>query len=274
MRQNHCLSLLRDGRPAVGAWLQLLSLPAARLLGAQGLVDWLLVDFEHTPLDLGAAAGISSAIADVTASRVTPLARVADGSSAGIKQALDAGAQGVLIPMIRSAEEVREVVRSARFPPEGERGAGGLMPHLGFGVSRPEYVRRANREILVGAQIETVAALDDLDRILAVPGLDLCFIGPNDLHLALGCPAAFWSDDPVFLEAIERIQAACLRHRVPLGTLCKDAETARARLAEGFTFLGVGSDAHFLLTKSGEELGSLRGLAPSTSWCDRVSFED
>ncbi|APR85079.1 2,4-dihydroxyhept-2-ene-1,7-dioic acid aldolase [Minicystis rosea] len=273
MRENRTLSLLRAGKPAIGTWLQLHNPPAARLLAAQGLLDWMLVDFEHTPVDLGTAATILGSIADVSGGRVTPLARVATGSAAAIKHALDAGAQGVIVPMVRTVQEVREAAAYARFPPLGERGAGGLLPHLGFGISRPEYVRRANEQTLFGVQIETREAVDDVERILDVPGVDLCFIGPNDLHLALGCPAKFWSDEPAFVRAVARVREACKVRRIPLGTLCKDAASAKARIEDGFTFVGLGSDAHFMLTYCGMQAGELRGLPDPGSWCDRVDFE-
>jgi 2-keto-3-deoxy-L-rhamnonate aldolase RhmA len=273
MRPNRTLALLRGDKPALGAWLQLGSAPAARLLAAQGLCDWLLVDFEHAPVDPATAAAILGSVADVSSGRVTPLARVADASMASIKHALDAGAQGIVLPMAHGPDEVREAVRWARFPPEGERGAGALLAHLGLGLSRPEYLARANAEILIGVQIETREAVDRVDEILAVPGVGLCFIGPNDLHLSLGCPPRFWSDDPPFVRAVARIRAAAAARRIALGTLCRDATAARARLDEGFTFVGVGSDAHFLLTAAGEELGGLRGLPEPGSWCDRVAFE-
>jgi 2-keto-3-deoxy-L-rhamnonate aldolase RhmA len=273
MRDNRTLSLLKARTPAVGAWLQLGSPAAARLLAAQGLVDWLLVDFEHAPIDPAAAAMLLGSIADVSRGRVTPLARVAVGAEETIKQALDAGAEGVIVPMVRDAAEVRRAVRWARFPPEGERGAGGLMAHLGLGVSRPEYLRLANAQILVGVQIETAAALADLDAILDVPGLGLCFIGPNDLHLALGLAPRFWSSEPLFLDAVARVRRGCEARGIPLGTLCRDAASARARIDEGFTFVGLGSDAHFLLTHCGMELGALRGLPDPGSWCDLVRLD-
>ena len=119
MRRNRTLELLRGGQPALGAWLQLGSAPAARLLAAQGLCDWLLVDFEHAPVDPATAASILGCVADVSAGRVTPLARVADGTMASVKHALDAGAQGIVVPMVHGPDEVREAARWARFPPEG-----------------------------------------------------------------------------------------------------------------------------------------------------------
>jgi 2-keto-3-deoxy-L-rhamnonate aldolase RhmA len=270
VRENHTLSLLRRGEPAVGTWLQLASPAAARLVAAQGLLDWALVDFEHTPVDLATASIILSTVADVSRGHVTPLARVADGSTAAIKHALDAGAEGVIVPMVEGADEVREAARHARFPPAGDRGAGGLAPHLGFAVPRPAYVASANERVLFGVQIETRAALEDIERIVEVPGLDLCFIGPNDLHLALGLPARFWSTEPAFTRAVGRIAAACARRRIPLGTLCRDAEAARARVDDGYRFIGLGSDAHFMLTALGEHFGELRGEPAPESWCDRV----
>ena len=274
MRPNRTLALLRDGRPALGAWLQLGSAPAARLLAAQGLLDWLLVDFEHAPVDPATAQTTLGSIADVSGGRVTPLARVAAGTMACVKHALDAGAQGIVVPMVHGPDEVREAVRWARFPPEGERGAGALGAHLGFGMARPEYLRRINAEILVGVQIETLDAVERVREILDVPGVGLCFIGPNDLHLALGLAPRFWSEEPAFTRAVARIRAAAAERRIPLGTLCRDAAAAQARLDEGFTFVGVGSDAHYLLTFCGMQIGALRGMDEPESWCDLVRFDE
>lgn len=274
MRKNRTLSLLREGRPAVGTWLQLGSYQAARLLAAQGFADWMLVDFEHTSVDLNTASILLNTISDVSSGRVTPLARVPVGSIDRIKHALDAGAQGIIVPMINDADEVKDAVRFARFPPHGVRGAGGVAPYIGFGMSRPEYLKNANAQVLVGIQIETVAAVDNIDRILDVAGVDVCFIGPNDLHLALGLPPKFWSNEPAFLRAVDRVKTACQRRGMPVGTLCKDAVTTKERIADGFTFLGLGSEAHFMLTFCGMEFGALRGIPAPESWCDVVQFED
>lgn len=275
MRRNTTLALLRDGKVALGTWLQLHGYQASRMLAAQGFFEWMLVDFEHTPVDPSGAAQILSTISDVSGGRVTPLARVAVGSVDEIKRALDAGAQGVIVPMVRGADEVRAAVRHARYPPDGERGAGGLSPHLGFGVSRPVYIRAVNREILFGVQIETAEAVEDIDAILDVPGVDLCFVGPNDLHLALGYPPMFWSAEPRFVEAVQRVQAACARRGIPLGTLCKDVPSAKDRIRDGYTFVGLGSDAHFMLQYAGLQYGELHGIPePPETWCNAMKFYD
>jgi 4-hydroxy-2-oxoheptanedioate aldolase len=190
-----------------------------------------------------------------------------------VKHALDAGAQGIVVPMVHGPEDVQKAVRFARFPPLGERGAGALTAHLGLGVSRPEYLARANAEILVGVQIETREAVERVGEILDVPGLGLCFIGPNDLHMALGLAPRFWSDEPPFARAVARVRGAAAQRGIPLGTLCRDAASARTRLEEGFAFVGIGSDAHYLLTFAGMELGRVRGIAEPGSWCDLVRFD-
>jgi 4-hydroxy-2-oxoheptanedioate aldolase len=271
MRPNDTLARLRRGSPAVGTWLQLHSVHATRLLVAQGCFDWMLVDFEHTPVDHTTAAHIFSTISDLSGGRTTPLARVAAGSIDQIKQALDAGCQGIIAPMVSTAEEARAVVRWSRFPPDGERGGGGLAPHLSFGVNRPTYIAEANREILVGIQVETVEGVENIESILAVPGIDLIFVGPNDLHMSLGLPATFWSDDERFRRAVAAVTGACAEAGVPAGILCRDAAGVRDRVADGFTFIGMGSDAHFMLSFAGRQYGELHHVAePPETWCNTI----
>src|SRR5579871_453342 len=274
MRTNTTLTKLRNGHPAIGTWLQLHHLHATRLLAAQGCFDWMLVDFEHTPVDLSVAAHLFSTISDITQGRVTPLARVATGTIEQIKWALDCGAQGIVVPMVNTPQEAADAVRFARFPPQGERGGGGLAPHLGFGIDRPQYMQKANEQILVGIQIETKQAVANIEAILDVPGIDLIFIGPNDLHMSLGLPARFWSDAPDFLAAVERVVTGCHRRNIAYGTLCREARVVKERIAEGFTLLGMGSDVHFMLTFAGMQYGELHNLAePQETWCNRVALD-
>ncbi|MBW4720429.1 HpcH/HpaI aldolase family protein [Saccharothrix obliqua] len=274
IRKNRTLELIRRGEPAVGTWLQLHSVHATRLLVAQGFHRWMLVDFEHTPVDHTTAAHIFSTIADLSGGEITPLARVAAGSVDQVKQALDAGSQGVIVPMVNSAAEAEAAVRAARFPPAGVRGAGGLAPHLGFGVNRPTYLAEANREILVGVQIETVAGLANVREIAAVDGVDLVFVGPFDLHMALELPSKVWSTEPRFLAAVHEIITAAKEADKPVGVLCAEAHQARDRLAEGFTFVGMASDAHVMLTYAGKQYGALYGIEePPETWCNTNNLD-
>jgi 4-hydroxy-2-oxoheptanedioate aldolase len=250
LRKNHCLSLLRQNQAAYGLWLHSHHFHIARLLAAQGLLDWLLVDMEHSPVDLAMSSMILATIADVSMGECTPLARVAAGSIDKIKQALDAGAQGIIVPMVNTAADAAAVVRFAKYPPEGERGGGGLTPHLGFGLlNHAEYIPQANAEIMVAVQIETVEAVENIDAIAQVSGLDMVFIGPFDLHISLNLPPTLWSDAPQFQTAVAKVKAACQKANIPLGTLTPNADNAKARQAEGFQFLGVGTDlAHLVNT--------------------------
>jgi 4-hydroxy-2-oxoheptanedioate aldolase len=229
-------------------WLQSHSFHTARIIAAQGLFDWLLVDMEHTPVDLSTASLIFSTIADISAGMCTPLARVANGSIYQIKQALDAGAQGIIVPMINTAQQAADVVRFSRYPPQGERGAGGLIPHFGFGLTNHiEYVQNANNEILVAIQIETKEAVENIDAILDTPGIDLVFIGPFDLHISLGLPPALWSDLSPFLTAMTKVIDACRQRGLPYGTLSPNADGAKARINDGFTFVSMGTDLFHML---------------------------
>jgi 4-hydroxy-2-oxoheptanedioate aldolase len=267
MRPNATLARLRQNQPAIGLWLQLGSPVVARMLAAQGAYQWLLVDLEHTATDLATASQMMSFIADVSAGRVTPLARVPANTVFHIKQVLDAGAQGVMIPMVNTAEEARDAVRFSRYPPQGERGVGGFAPFIGFGTSRGEYTREANDNILVTVQIETQQAIANIDAIAAVPGLDVVFVGPNDLHISYGLTPRYWSDEPAFRGAIDRVLAACQAHNVPAGILCANAAEAKARIADGFTFVGVGSDANLLLRFAGLQAGEVTDTPePAGGW--------
>ncbi|WP_422135086.1 HpcH/HpaI aldolase family protein [Endozoicomonas sp. ALD040] len=273
MRKNLTLLSLRQGKFAIGTWLQMNSFHAARLLAGQGFFHWLLLDLEHTPYDYPTAAIIMSTISDISDGRITPLVRVPVGSIEHIKSALDCGAQGIIVPMINTADDVKRAVAYARFPPDGKRGGGGLAPHLGFGVNRPQYLSAANQEILVGIQIETKESIDNLDEILDVPGVDLFFIGPNDLHMSLGLPARFWSDEPTFVSATEKVIKGCKKRNIPVGTLCREASQVKERMQDGLTFLGMGSDAHFMLTFAGQQYGQLNNLEePAETWCNSVNL--
>lgn len=274
MRPNVTLNRLRGGEPAFGMWLQLGSVTAARLLAAQGSYHWLLVDLEHTATDLSTASAMMSSIADVSAGRVTPLARVTAGTVFHIKQALDGGAQGILAPLINTPEEAHDVVRFSRYPPDGERGVGGSSPFIGFGTTRAEYTREANSHILVAIQIETRQAVENIEAILDVPGLDVIFIGPNDLHVSYGLQARYWSNEPLFRSAVDTVLAACKRRGIASGILCGDAASGKQRAADGFAFVGLGSDVNMLLRYAGLQAAEVNELPePEGMWSSVVRLD-
>jgi 4-hydroxy-2-oxoheptanedioate aldolase len=259
MRQNHTLANLRTGKPALGQWMHSSSVHIARALAVQKIFDWILVDMEHAPTDLLTASMMLGAIADISGGMCTPLARIPQATPYHIKQVLDGGAQGIIVPMVSTAQDTADIVRWSRYPPVGDRGAGGMLRALSFGTTNSaEYLANANDEILVGIQIETREAVENIEEIVAVPGLDMIFIGPNDLHLSLGLTPSLWSEQPGFVEATNKVIAAAQRARMPLGTLVYGADGAKARLAQGFNFIGLDSEINQMLRALNAEYQQIR----------------
>jgi 4-hydroxy-2-oxoheptanedioate aldolase len=267
MRNNHSLQLIRNGKPALGLWLTSGSYITTRYLAMQGCMDWLMIDGEHTALDLSTMSLLASTIADASQGKCTPFIRVAAGTVDQIKQALDAGAQGVLVPMVNTAQEARDIVSFSRYPPEGVRGNGGTVPHLSYAMTRGEYTKHANREVAVAIQVETQEAVNNIDDIVAVKGLDMVFIGPNDLHISYGYDPSYWSDAPSFQTAVQKVLSACKRANMPCGILMGSAAQVKARIAEGFTFVGFGGDTAYLLGAVGAAFGHATGTPdPAGGW--------
>ncbi len=274
MRMNHTLQLLRDGRSTVGTWVQIHSVRMTRMLAAQGCVDWLLLDCEHGAVALPTLMAEIAAINDVSRGRVTPIVRVAAGTIDQIKQALDCGAHGVLVPMVNTPEDAAAVVSYARFPPAGQRGNGSALAHLNYGASKGDYLNQANDQILVAIQIETREAVENVEQILEVPGIDMVFVGPFDLTFSLGITPGFWSDSPIFQDAIQSVMAACRRRGIPVGTFCAGAEMAKEREAFGFRFMSLSVDVSLLLSALGQQYGQFCNEAePPEGWAGRLRLE-
>lgn len=239
MIENPVKRRLHEGQPVIGHWISLPS-PAVTELMASLEPDWLMIDTEHGP-----AGGevVEDLIRAMKGTPTTPLVRVAANNPALIKHALDRGAMGVLVPMVSSPEEARAAVSAARFPPEGIRGVAGTRANR-YGAELPEYFARWNREVLVAVQIETAQAVENVDAIAAVPGLDVLFIGPNDLSATMNRFRQF--DHPQFTQAVQLILGAAQRHGLAAGYHTATVDEALERIAQGFRFVGLSSDARLL----------------------------
>jgi len=174
----------------------------------------------------------------------TPLVRVGAADQYLIKQALDAGAEGVLAPLVNSVEQARAVASFAKYPPDGVRGVAAAAASR-YGLELPTYVRDANARTLVGVQIETREALGCLDKIAAVDAVDVLFVGPQDLTLNLGLGTE--RDHPQVRDAMRQVVAACERHGKVPGTLAVTVAEKRAAVELGFRFVSLASDVRFLL---------------------------
>ncbi len=254
MIENVVKSRLQRGEAALGAWLNLASLSSARLMARLGF-QWLTIDAEHGAQHPGLIADMVATIAD--AGVCAPFVRIPTNSVEWYKWALDAGAFGIVVPMVNRREDAERAVSWSRYPPEGTRSIGGAFAHYAWGAAnRAEYVAAINRELLVIVQIESAQALANLDDIMSVPGIDVAFVGPNDLHAQLGLAPRSESDEPAFVEALARIKAAAQRYHLALGIYSSDGVAAAQRIREGFQLISITSDVASLTAGALENLAN------------------
>lgn len=250
MKKNHVKELWREGKSAIGVWLALGSPIASEIIGNIGF-DWVVIDTEHGSIDTETVQAVIQAI---SATPTVPIVRVAWNDPALIKRALDAGAYGVVIPMVNSASEAERAVQASRYPPVGVRSYGGPRTRLYGGL---DYFEHANEEIAVIVQIEHIDAVNHIDEILSVKGVDAYFIGPADLAASMGLKPGLDLTEAAHAEAISRVVASGKKRHLPAGILVGSAEAANARLAQGFQFIGIGSDEGFLRSAASATLSKV-----------------
>jgi 4-hydroxy-2-oxoheptanedioate aldolase len=248
MRTNHARARLKRGEPSIGTWLVLPNPLSTQLMSRVGF-DWLTVELEHSPTNFETA---SQMFGHIAAAGCVPLCRVPLNTVENIKRALDTGAWGVVVPMVNSRAEAEAVVAAARYQPIGRRTIGGQLHAASFDTDPATYYAKANQEILVVVMAEHIDAIEHADEILSVPGIDVVFIGPNDLHNSMGKAPAFDSDDRQFNSALEHILKTARKHGVASGIHVLDAAAAQRRRDQGFQFIAITSEAGMMLTKAGE----------------------
>jgi len=239
-------------KPAFGAWLTLPGTFHARTVAQAGIphLSWIVVDCEHglIPLVPGAAECVN-AIESVktggeplsTIVRI-PATGVTASSSWQIKHALDAGARGVLVPLVSTAAKAKEVVSDARFPPLGRRGFGSPFTHGIWGVTVKEYLESVNESLVVMVQIENKEAVDNVEEIAAIDGIDVLFIGPYDLSISLGYPTPNPDPHPDVEKVIRKILTAAHEANKKCAIFCTSGEQAAIRAKEGFHMINVTTD--------------------------------
>jgi 2-keto-3-deoxy-L-rhamnonate aldolase RhmA len=231
----------RRGEATLGCFVGLGSPSVVELLGHAG-VDWLVLETEHNGID---SAEVEHLLRAANTTQAVPIVRVPSAEQVYIQRALDLGAMGVMVPMVRSAAEAEIIVRATRYPPQGTRSFGPLRASH-YGQDNAEYLAHANDNMLVALIVETSHALEDIDAIAAVPGVDVLYLGLFDLCLSLGL-------NPLDLplpeidSAIESVLAAAKRHGVAVGHGAPRPAGVQALRNQGFTFIGFGPD-YALLT--------------------------
>jgi len=255
MRINHVRRRLEAGEPSIGTWLSLPSPEAAEYLSELPF-DWLVVDTEHNAIDINILARMFAAMRP---SGIAPMVRIPWNSPENVKRVLDAGAWGIVFPMVNSRDEAELAVEAARYHPAGNRSVGGGRHALSFETTGAEYYRNANEQVLVVAQIEHITGVENADEILSVPGIDACFIGPNDLaaSMGLGLGVSLESDIPEVVSAIKTIRETCKRHGVASGIHTTGGAAVQRRINEGFQFCAMASELRYMVGGMQEDLGAI-----------------
>jgi len=241
MVENPFRKALVERRVTVGSWIQINNPTAAEILANAGY-EWIGLDIEHTDIDVGSLTGL---LRGMYGRGAVPVARVATNEVMAIRRALDMGVQGVLVPLVSTAEEARRAVAAAKYPPQGVRGFAFCRANdWGEGFAR--YAQTANDEIAVVVMIESKQGVENIDAILSVEGVDGVFIGPYDMSGSYGIPGQ--TQDPVVRNACREVVRACERAGKSAGLHVVDPtpEAVRDALNDGFTLICLGVDTVFL----------------------------
>jgi 4-hydroxy-2-oxoheptanedioate aldolase len=253
MRKNEALAKWRAGQQTLGGWLSMNNTHIAEMMAHAGF-DWLCVDMQHGLIDY---EDLRNMLPAISTTEVTPLVRAAGNLPFQIMKILDAGAMGVIVPLVNTRAEAELAVGACLYPPLGYRSFGPIRAALYGGQG---YAAQANGEIACIAMIETREGVENLEAIVTTPHLGGVYIGPNDLALSLGMPARGDTDEPLHLSTVETILKTCKRHKVPVGIHTSSLEWSHRRLEAGFDFVTIGSDAGFVMVGAAGALTAMRGV--------------
>jgi 2-dehydro-3-deoxyglucarate aldolase len=244
---------LKNRELTIGSWITIGHPSIAEILASANF-DWLVIDIEHTTIDLSMVQILITAI---QSRGIAAFVRVSKNEEVIIKRVLDAGADGIIVPMICSADEAKQAVKYAKYPPEGTRGVG-LARAQQYGTAFEAYKEWVKTDLVVIAQIEHINGINDLENILEVEGIDGVFIGPYDLSGSLGIPGKY--EEPIVVDALERFKRICKEKRFSMGfhVIETNAERLQAKIDEGYNFIAFSTDFLFMGTNARNELGKIR----------------
>lgn len=238
---------IKEKGTILGAAISLGSVSCAQIVARTGF-DWAFIDMEHAPTSAREATEITHAVVTASAGQCVAIIRTPSHGVEWIKWALDSGAAGVIIPMVRSRDECIEIVQRSLYPPHGQRSFGPfLAPFADIDPSSDvaKYMSHRSKQLAILPMIETVDAIDKAEEILAVDGVTGCFVGPFDLRQSLGLPGGD-GEEPAFIQALEKILSIGKRLGLEIGTVAGSEAAVRRKKDMGFTFLLAGSDVGFL----------------------------
>jgi 4-hydroxy-2-oxoheptanedioate aldolase len=249
MKTNPVKQKLRAGKASFGTWLSLGNLHATRVLARMGF-DWLTLDLEHSAIDWSQAATIIAAVADAGC---VPLVRVPEGDHYCIKRALDAGAWGIVVPMVNTVQQATAAIAAAKYPPLGDRSVGGGMHSLSFAAGVGEYYERANDEVIVILQTESPTGVANADEIYRLPGCDAIFVGPVDLRFNMRSADGGRPTDAEHEAMIQRVIHVGREAGMPTGIHVLTPADALRRAEQGMQFIAIGSELR-MLTVAAQEI--------------------
>jgi 4-hydroxy-2-oxoheptanedioate aldolase len=250
------LRQLWDARaPTFGGWCSIPNSFTAEIMAAS--FDWCCIDMQH---GLTGQDALITMLQSIAITGTPAFVRVPWNQPGDIMRALDAGAQGVIIPMVNTVDEAKAAVKACRYPPEGYRSWGPTRKALYNPLLTPEH---ENRAVVCTIMIETAGALDQLDNILEVPGIDAVFIGPSDLAVSQGIDPSNTGGSPHHADAIDRVLNACQRNGIVAGIFCGGSEQAQRMRAAGFEMLAIQSDARLLRRAAEDAVSALRAQPSS-----------
>ncbi len=258
MRPNKVKQIWKDGGSVVNGWLHIPSSWSAEVMAHSGF-DSLVVDLQHGMMHFESAVPMFQAISTTD---TVPMARIPWNEPGIAGKLLDAGAYGIICPMVNTQSECEAFVGAMRYHPDGYRSRGPTRARV-YGGS--DYAERANQEIIAMAMIETKTAVDNIESIVSVPHLDAIYVGPGDLSLTLGCEKVGVDiDEPIYNEALDTILAACEKAGVVAGIHTADPAYANRIIEKGFRFVTLSSDTGMLGGKARSMIAELNGLSDET----------
>ena len=232
---------LKNNELTLGSWIMLNDPMSVEIMALAGF-EWLVIDIEHTSINLET---IQSLIISIQANKIKALVRVSKNEEVIIKKVLDMGADGIIVPMVNSKEDAIQAVEFAKYPPTGKRGVG-LYRASKYGIGFEEYKKWVEEELVIIAQIEHIDAVNNIDEIISVDGIDGTIIGPYDLSGSIGYPGEFERQD--VKDAVQKVLSSCKKHNIPSGFHVVDTDPLKLqeKIEQGCTFLAYGIDYFFM----------------------------
>ncbi|HEY9731375.1 MAG TPA: aldolase/citrate lyase family protein [Drouetiella sp.] len=241
---------LKQGKPLIGTLISLGASAVTEAISRCGF-DWLWIDMEHGPLSVEQVQMILQAKRGECAA----LVRIPINDETWIKRVLDVGADGIIVPQVKTAEEAAKAVAACKYPPVGTRSVG-MSRASGYGMDFAVYIRDANEKLCVFLQIEHVDGVKNIDSILKVPGIDAIIIGPYDMSGSFGKLGQI--HDPEVQQAIDTVRKACKSKSIPIGIFCLQPDLAKKYIEQGYELINLGCDIHFLWSSAKASLESIK----------------